>query len=96
MTVGEGGKTIRLGDESWLITKDDARVEWVDLICEGRCVNGIVNISFLQAIMDVGTVPEAHVNVRLRMNLVAAQALHNLLGSMISDAFNPSNKEKAN
>lgn len=96
--MAEGGtrKTIKLGDEIWEISRDEPPVEFVDLICEARQFNGIVYLSFLQTIVDAGTTPEARVNVRLRMNLAAAQSLHTLLGEMIKDALKPPDKSKAN
>lgn len=96
MTETEGRKTIKLGDETWLITGDAAPVEFVDLICEARQFNGIIYLSFLQSIIDAGTTPEARVNVRMRMNLATAQGLHSLLGGMIQDALKPPDKSKAN
>lgn len=96
MAEAESRKTVKLGDELWVITKDDAPIEWVELICEARQFNGIINLSFLQPIIDAGAAPEGRINVRLRMNVVTAQGLHNLLGTMIEDALKPPNKEKAN
>lgn len=96
MAKAEEPKTIKLGDETWLISKDDAPVEFVDLICEARQFNGIVYLSFLQSIIDAGTKAEARVNIRMRMNLATAQGLHTLLGGMIQDALKPPDKSKAN
>lgn len=90
------GKTLKLGDESWAVSRDDARVEYVDLICEARHFNGVVSMSFAQAIIDAGGSPEAHICTRLRMNMAVAQGLHAMLGQMIADALNPSGKTKSN
>ncbi|MBN8968964.1 MAG: hypothetical protein J0G95_10940 [Rhizobiales bacterium] len=96
MAEDESQKTIKLGTETWLISQDDAPVEFVDLICEARQFNGIIYLSFLQTIVDAGTTPEARVNIRMRMNLATAQGLHGLLGGMIQDALKAPDKSKAN
>lgn len=90
------GKTIKLGNEKWRVTRDNATVEIVDLICEARVFNGIVSLSFAQTIMDAGDEPEAHICSRIRMNLATAQALHGILENVISDALKPADKSKAN
>lgn len=90
------GKTVQLGEETWLVSRDDAPVQYVDLICEARNFNGIVHLSMMQSIVDAGAIPEAHMGARLRMNLATAQALHGILGKMIADALKPADKSKAN
>lgn len=94
--VVRSGKTVKVGGEAWVITRDDAPVESVDMLCEARYFNGTVFLSFIQTVIDAGATPEAYINCRLRMNLATAQGLHGVLSQLISDALKPADQSKAN
>lgn len=90
------GKTLKIGDDTWMITDPGTRIEYVDFVTEARSYNGNFYLSFAQSIIDIGNPPEAVICSRLRMNLVTAQAMHGWLGDMIKNAMQPVDKSKAN
>ena len=94
--VIESGKTLQLGDETWVVVDRDVPVEYVDLLTEFRHHNGVVSLAFASAVIDGANQREAHICARLRMNLVYAQQLHSVLGDIIKEALTPINQSKAN
>lgn len=90
------GKTLKIGDETWVITDPGTRIEFVDFITEARHFNGVVYVSFANSIIDMGNAKEAAICSRLRMNLGVAQNLHAVLGDLIRDALKPTDQSKAN
>lgn len=89
-------ETFKVGNETWVIARDDSPVAHVDLICEARHHNGTVYLSLAQTIIDANSTPKAVICSRVRMNLATAQAVHGLLGDMIKQALTPPDKSQAN
>jgi len=90
------GKTLVIGDETWVIAGQDRPVEFVDFVTEARTHHGVAYLSFANAVIDGGNAPEAHICARLRMNIVTLQSLHAMLGDMIKNALSPETKKAAN
>ncbi|MCA0000972.1 MULTISPECIES: hypothetical protein [unclassified Mesorhizobium] len=90
------GKTLKIGEETWVIVERDIGVEFVDWITEIRQYGGNLYLSLATAVIDAGNAPEARICARLRMNLGVAQSLHAALGNVIADALKPVDKSKAN
>jgi hypothetical protein len=90
------GRKIAVGSEWWDIRKDDAPCCFVDFITEARQFNGTVYLGLGSGIVEPNNTAVVDVVSRLRMNLGTAQAIHSLLGQMISDALKPVDHSKAN
>lgn len=88
--------TFKVGNETWVIARDDAPVAYVDLICEARQFNGTIYISLAQSIVDANSEPKAVICSRVRMNLGTVQFLHGVLGDLIKQAMSPPDQSKAN
>ncbi|KQZ49699.1 hypothetical protein ASD54_12230 [Rhizobium sp. Root149] len=83
------GRKIAIGSEWWEIRKDDAPVQFVDIVTEMRPHHGNVYISLGSAIIDANNAPIVDMAARLRMDLGTAQNLHKLLGDVISAVLKP-------
>ncbi len=90
------GKKIAVGSEWWTLENTDVAVDYVDLITEARQFNGIIHLSLGAGVRDANNAGVVRVSTRFRMNLLVAQGLHSLLGSMISDALKPVDKSQTN
>gem|GEM_PF-1634627 len=91
-----GTKRIAMGDQWANLIDDGAPPLHADLICEARQYNGTFAIGLAAIILDGNSDLEARVLTRFRLNIVAAQNLHSLLGQMITDALKPADTTKAN
>jgi len=89
-------KRIALGDQWAVLREDDTIPVYGDVLTEARQYNGTVALGFGAIVQDANNPPEVQPVVRLRMNLVAAQSLHGLLGQMIADALKPADTGMAN
>ncbi|TBY54519.1 hypothetical protein E0H59_13610 [Rhizobium leguminosarum bv. viciae] len=90
------GQRIAVGSEWWELRDDSENVDYVDMLCEARQFNGIVHLSLGVGIHDANNAGIVSVTNRIRMNLVVAQALHSVLGQMITDAMKPADKSQTN
>lgn len=94
--VIKSGRKIAVGSEWWELRGEDAPVHFIDLISEARPVDGIIYLGLATAAIDANNEPVATVACRLRMSLLNAQQLRNMLDQMIADALKPVDKSTAN
>ena len=89
-------KTYKIGDMDCPVLPSEVPVGYVDLILENRHHNGIVYLSMASIVIDGSNVPEIQIVSRLRMNLVVAQHVRDVLTDLINVAMKPVAKTKAN
>jgi len=94
--VLRSGKTMKVGDVTWVIVDDGVPVVVPSLFIEGRHHDGIVYLSLAQTVVDANASPEAVVCTRLRMGLGFAQMLRAQLDDLISQMLKPADKSQAN
>ena len=94
-TLGTG-KTVTIAGERWVISRDDAPVQFVDIPIEARQHNSVVYLTLGQTVMDEGCVPQVVIACRLRMSLATAQVVRDVLNERIQAAFKPVDQSKAN
>ena len=94
--VTTAGQKIAIGREWWGLQDNSKSIDYVDFVTEARQFNGVIHLAMGAGVQDANNVGVIHVTTRLRMNLAAAQVLHNLLGGMISEALKPSDKSQTN
>jgi hypothetical protein len=91
------GRRLAMGGDWWEIRGDEATpIYYVDLLTEARSAGGTVCLGFATGVVDANNPPVMDMACRLRMSLVAAQVLHQMLGGIISDALKPADKTQAN
>lgn len=97
VVVGSG-KTLRVGDVDWVIVERETCETLVpSLITEARLVsNSVIYLSLAQTVVDGANAPEAHICVRLRLDLISAQVIRDNLSSLIDQAMKPADKSQAN
>lgn len=83
-------KTIRFGNEDWVIHDEGATTPLIDWITEARLSDGIVYLGLGSSQIDAANKPEVQVRARPRMTLQVARQLHAALGRLISEAEGPS------
>lgn len=88
-------KQIRLGDVDVPLREDSCQQLFVDVVTERRHMSNVVYISLGALSADGGA---AHVDTacRLRMSLMFAQNLRDILSALIDDALKPVDKSQAN
>lgn len=94
--VIKSGRVFVTGSEKWEIRDADKTAVFVDLLTEARCINGVVYLGFASSVIDANTDGVAQTEARIRMSLVGAQFLHQMLGGMINDALKPVDKSQQN
>ncbi|RVP96980.1 hypothetical protein [Sinorhizobium meliloti] len=94
--VIRSGRKIAVGDQWWEIRDNGEPIKYTDYITEARLVHGTIYLSFGACFMDANNEGIVDIAARLRMDLAAAQSLHNMLGQMISNALTPTDTSKAN
>lgn len=96
MAEGESGKVLIVGEARWPIEADRLPVEFCDLVLEARQGMNIVYLSLGAAIIDGASKPTVRVTSRMRMSLVMAQNLRDVLTNIIADALKPADKSQTN
>lgn len=95
--VVEGsGRNLLIDKTAFEIRDSEPCIAYVDLITELNHVNGTIHLSMGATSADFGNRPFVDIVTRLRMNLITAQNLRNLLDSIIADALKPTDKSSAN
>lgn len=89
-------KIYKIGDVECPVRHSDAQPNFVDLVIENRYCNGNVYLSLGAVIIDGTNVPEIQIVSRLRMSLVIAQHMRDLLTDVIDLALKPADKSHAN
>ena len=89
-------KTYKIGDNDCPVLPSEVPVGYVDLILENRHHNGIIYLSMASIIIDGSNIPEIQIVSRLRMNVVVAQHVRDVLTDIINVALKPADKTKAN
>ena len=94
--VQRSGRQLAVGSDWWEIRDPGVPVQFVDILTEGRHMNGVVHLAFASAIVDANNAGIASIAARLRMDLSAAQHLRNMLNGIIEDALKPKDQSKTN
>ncbi|MEQ1956827.1 hypothetical protein [Mesorhizobium sp. CN2-181] len=89
-------KIYKIGDVECPVRASDAPPNFVDLVIENRHCNGNVYLSLASLAIDGTNVPEVQIVSRLRMSLVIAQHMRDLLTEVIDLALKPVDKKHAN
>jgi hypothetical protein len=94
--VIRSGKTLKVGDVTWVIQDSGLPAVMPTLFVENRIVNDVLYLSMAETVIDIGNEPEAKVCVRMRLDLVTAQVLRHVLSELIDMAQKPADKSQAN
>lgn len=93
--VLKSGRNIAAGEDGTIeIRNIDVPVHYVDYLTEHRLMNDTVHLSFASTVLDGANQMSIDVACRVRMNMVAAQNLHALLGAMIAQYQQPPDKSQ--
>jgi len=88
--------TVRIGNDEIALRSDQAPIVFVDAVTEYRAMNGVVYVSLATSTQDGAGPLTVEVVGRLRMSLVTAQILRDMLGNIGENALKPADTTKAN
>jgi len=94
--IVRSGRNIAMGDQWWEIRDSGEPIKFTDILTEARHVGGAVYLSFGACFIDANNQGMVDITSRIRLELGFAQALHSMLGQMISSALAPPDLSKAN
>lgn len=94
--VTRTGRAMAIGPDWWEIRDDGTPPQFVEVLTECRQHAGVVYLAFGSMIRDANNDGIVNIASRLRMDLVAAQSLRNMLSGIIDEALKPTDKSTAN